>query len=915
MLHRTAFIVAVCFVWASMSSAETPVFREDFSGGQADARWQIHVSTGSNITILDGSAEITADVNSYAHLSRPLGMDNVTVSARIKPSSPAGVTWSTSAFLVWNAGDWCQMGIIPAPGGGRYYAVETRGGVTKENYLNECDPTRWHHVRIQLGRDCVRYLAGDNGQDWRCLRVIERPAEFAGPAASLVAGKGYGRGVAPHANPDLDNDYSDRGQKVVSRIGYVDVQKTPPELSSLTSAERKELQEAGLDPVGKIELRGKADPTFEGVAKYYPPMKLPREAVGVPEHPNDIGVDYLGRIQLSSNITVASSPTVWLEVGDPPAALAAEDAPVTRRLLNGYLPVVILTAKRQDLECEQTVLGWSEGFSPDAELFALVRLRIQAAKGGELPSQAWLVSGPDGKRTGWPLQSTRAGSAQVCLRIPFANPAGASAVTPNEFESILGQTAKFWEATLQRGARFDVPEARVNDAYKAWIAYAQLDVDKINGVYEPHDGIGFYEENYGYSATLHCIALDLYGMHKKAELYLDSILHFQQPDGLYTQNFGLPDQGTLLLALAEHYNLTGDKTWLRRVAKNIVSAGDWIIRKRELAPKTGVTRGLIKFRPYCDYAEPVIGYFADTYCCIGLEKAASALKAIGMEDDAERFRSEAEGYRADILASMDAAAIRKPDRTFLPLEPETHRLLNDNGFTGGEYYGLVACCLLENEFLLADDKRTHWITDLIEQKNGLIAGVSRFGPGGIDHAYAYGYLLTQLKRGDARKVLLGFYGMLAYGMTRDTYSAVECTTVVSGANYWTLPHLYSNTQQLRLLRNMLLWEEGDSLLIGEAIPRAWLADGKKIEVRSAPTRFGDVSFRISSEVKNGRIQVRLSPPTRQIPQRIRIRLRHPTHAPIRAVSLDGRAWQRFKGETIELDGITKPVRLEIVYTK
>lgn len=914
MLRDAACIIAACLLWTSIGSAEMLIFREDFKAGKANPQWQVHCSTGNDITIRDGSADINADVNSYAHVSRPLGVDNVTVSARIKPSSPAGVTWCTSVFLLWDGGNWCQMGMI-APDGGRYYAVETRGGVTTETYLTEYDLTQWHYVRIQLGRDCIRYFASDDGEHWKCLRVIERLVGFDGPPASLVVGKGYGRGAAPYANPGLDNDYSDRGPNVVSVIADIRAAITPSSELLLTSAERKQLREADLDPVGKIELRGKADPTYERVAKYYPPMKYPREAVGVPEHPEDIGVDYLGRLQLSSNITLGSSPLVWLEVGDPAVPFGDEKTPIARKLLNGYMPAIILTTEHDGVKYEQTVLGWSAGFSPDADLFALVRLRACASEGGTLPLQVSLVSGPSNKRVKWPLRSTAADRAEICLRIPFRNPDAVSRLASGDFERILDETADFWEATLKQAARFEVPDPRVNDAYKAWIAYSQLDVDKVNGVYEPHDGIGFYEQNYGYSATLHCIALDQYGLHEKAELYLDSLLHFQQPDGLYTQNFGLPDQGTLLLALAEHYNLTGDERWLRRVAKNIVSAGDWLMRRRGLAPKTGITRGLIKFRPYCDYAEPVIGYFADTYCCIGLEKAASALQAIGMEDDAERFSSEAERYRADILASMDAAAIRKPDRTFLPLEPETHRLLNDNRFTGGEYYGLVACCLLENEFLPADDERAHWITDLIEQKNGLIAGLSRFGQGGIDHAYTYGYLLTQLKRGDPRKVLLGFYGMLAYGMTRETYSGVECTTVVSGANSWTLPHLYSNTQQLRLLRHMLLREEDDCLLIGDAIPRAWLADGKKIEVRSAPTRFGDVSFTISSKVNKGRVEIKLSPPNRVNPRRIRIRLRHPSLAPIRDVLVDGSKWHRFTSETIELEGSKKPIGLEVVYTK
>ena len=870
------------------------------------AEWQTHCSSGNSIVVKDGSIEIAADLNTYAHISRPLNTDNVTVSARIKPSNPAGVTWCTSVFLVWDAGNWCQMGIISAPvGGSCYYAVETRNGSTAETYLDPCDLANWHHVRIQLGKDCIRYYASDDGKTWKTVRVIERPSEFACAPVTLAIGKGYGRGADPYANPDLDNDYSDRGPKVVSEIADISVENTPADQSQLTSEERKKMQEADLDPVGTIELQGKNDTSYEKICKYYPPMKYPKEAVGVPEHPVDIAVDHLGRLQLNYN----QPPVAWIEIGDPPIPFGDEKTPIKRKWCDGYIPVLTLTTQRDGVEYEQTVFGWSEGMSPDKPLYAYMWLQARPlTKDAKIPEHVTLAAG--GKRTQFELDKD---VHTVFLKVPWPGAEEASEIIIGEYGSAALEAVDFWKSYIGRGAHFEVPEQRVNDAYKAWLAYSQLDVDKINGVYEPHDGVGFYEENYGYSCTLHCIALDMYGLHDKAERYLDSIMHFQEPDGLYSQNFGLPDMGTLLLALSEHYNYTGKKAWLKRVSGNMIRAADWIIRKRADAPKEGVLKGMIKFRAYCDYATPVYDYFADTYCCVGMEEAAKALSAIGMTDDAKRIGDEAKAYRADILASMDAAVIEKDGRKYLPLEPETHRLLNDSQYTGGDYYGLVTGCLLENGFLPADDKRAYLFTDLMEQKNGLIAGVCKFQPGGIDHAYTYGYLMTQLKRGDARKVILGFYSMLAYGMTRDTYSGVECTNIVTGANYWTLPHLYSATQQLRLLRNMILREEGDSLRIGDAIPRAWLEDGKKVVANSAPTVFGDVSFTISSSAKSGRITVKISPPTRIPPDRIALTLRHPDRARIKDVFVDGRRYNRFTGETVDLEKVTKPMQVEVVY--
>lgn len=899
MTRRALVVLAVLLASVPLADAGV-LFSDDFSAGKLNAPWQIHYSAGNAIAAADGSIEISADVNTYALISQPVSADNVTVSARIKPSVPAGVTWCTSVFLVWDSGNWCQMGMISVPAGGSaFYAVETIGGSTLETYLAPCDLAEWSRLSIQLGTDCIRYSAGPVGGALKGLRVIERPREFAGAPKTFAAGKGYGRGKDPYGNPWLLNDYSDRGPRVVSRIDDIEIAETPPLLLTLTEAERREKEEAGLDPVGKIELARKGDPTFDRVSKYYPPMRLPKEAVGVPEHPVDVCVDHLGRLQLNYNTPLVARPEIdGIPFGD-------EKAPIARRLLDGGIPAVTLRTEHDGLKLEETVFASSDGFSPDAPLFAYVRLR---ATGSKTPRNLTLVSDSTGKRWDFPLTA-----GEVCVRLPFPCADAPAVIPAGEYESAMRQYADSWRKTIAPGERIEVPEKRVSEAYRAWLAYSLLDVDKVNGFPEPHDGTGFYEEIYGYSAALYCIMLDMYGMHDQSERYLDTLLHFQQPDGLYTQNFGLPDTGGLLLALAEHYSFTADKTWLERVSDNIVRAGEWLIRRRDEAPRTGVTRGLIKFRAYCDYAEPVYDYYADSYCAVGLAKAAEALDAIGMKEKAERFRSEAVRYRADILASMEKAVIEKDGMKMLPLEPETHRLLKDSYYTGGDYYGLVSSSMLENELLPADDKRAFWVTDLLEQKQGLIAGVCKFQAGGIDHAYTYGYLLTQLKRNNARKVLLGFYGMLAYGMTQDTYSGVECTSAVTGNNYWTLPHLYSNTQQLKLLRMMLLREEGDSLMIGDAVPRAWLEDGKVVGMKKAPTRFGEVSFSITSRVKSGRMDVKLTPPARVPADSIRIRLRHPDEAPIRSVTVNGRPHRAFSGETIYLEGVRATVRIEARY--
>lgn len=230
-------------------------------------------------------------------------------------------------------------------------------------------------------------------------------------------------------------------------------------------------------------------------------------------------------------------------------------------------------------------------------------------------------------------------------------------------------------------------------------------------------------------------------------------------------------------------------------------------------------------------------------------------------------------------------------------------------YNGSGYYGLTASPLLGIGLLTPDDKQAKWIVDILEKRGGLIAGVCEFQTG-IDHAYTYGYLLNELKCGEVRKTLLGFWSMMAFGMTRDTYSPVEVTMIETGDNHYTLPHLYSCTDQLRLLRALLLREEKDVLWIGEGIPRAWLELGKHVSVNSAPTEFGELSYKIQAQ-SDGTMKIQISPPSRRTPSEIKLRIRHPRHLQIASVKSTPSLKVSYSGEMIFLRNTTTPIDLQV----
>ena len=670
---------------------------------------------------------------------------------------------------------------------------------------------------------------------------------------------------------------------------------------------------ANTDILGE-EVLASGEPSFEGVAQYFPAMKRPKAIVGVKEHPDFIGVAWDGTLEVGK---------YWLSfrLGDPPSPYGIE-GPVTRQLLGGYLPVVQTNWPFDGLLYEETVLGHSQNMSPDEPLWVYIRLRVRNPRQKELSVRATVYSMP---ASGGPVPSyvTRvpgSGYRDFYFKIPhLVDPQHlVFPIDPAEFDRVLEETKLFWNELLNQHMQIRTPEERVNDAYRAWLMYNFLNVQKTKGNWEIHDGRPFYEEVYGYSAALYCDVLARYGYVKEAEKYLQSMVGAQRPDGQYITVFGVPDNGALLFALARQYELSRDLEWFKKVASEMIRSCEWISRNRATtkAMQGGarpLTYGLLPAGPsYCDHQEPVYSYMSDSYNWLGMHEAALAFREAGMAAEGEKWLREANDYRDDILTSMQTALVDVGGFKALPVEPLTQRLLKQGG---GDYYGLIAPAILETEFFGPNDERSSWITKYMDERGGLLLGLSRFADG-VDHAYTYGYALTQLRRGNVDKFLLTFYSMLAYGMSRGTYSAVEVSYLPYGINELTLPHTYSNTQQLHMLQMMLVKEEGDDLWLAFGTPRAWMEDGKSLSVKGAPTRYGLLTYSLTSHALDREVKAlveSLSVPGERYPRHVNLRIRVPhTLGNLKSVTVNGNEWRSFHNDLISLEGPMLKKQLKIV---
>jgi len=125
----------------------------------------------------------------------------------------------------------------------------------------------------------------------------------------------------------------------------------------------------------------------------------------------------------------------------------------------------------------------------------------------------------------------------------------------------------------------------------------------------------------------------------------------------------------------------------------------------------------------------------------------------------------------------------------------------------------------------------------------------------------------------APALLVSFYGMLAQGLTRNTFVGGEGCTLepvdAGGRFFYCPPNSAASAHALAMLRNMLVqdWDLDDdgkpeTLRLAFATSRRWLEDGKAIRVERAPTPFGPVSRQLESRLAERKVMAKVELPGR-----------------------------------------------------
>ena len=465
-----------------------------------------------------------------------------------------------------------------------------------------------------------------------------------------------------------------------------------------------------------------------------------------------------------------------------------------------------------------------------------------------------------------------------------------------------------WNGLLEGGADIRVPEDAVNNAWRALIIANHTMLRDDQMCYSAHNQ---YEKIYVAEGGDAIRSLLLYGHEAVARRAIPPILSYQRPGLEYHQ------AGFKLQLLTHHFHLTRDADFLRAQRER------WMPEIRRILEHREPESGLFPRERYCgDVATQVYSLNANANAWRGLRDGAATLAGIGERAEAEHLSGIAAEFREKILTAVEKSERRDVDPPFIPLalfgEEEPYDVLTAN--KAGSYWDLMAPYILNSGVFGSD--RSKGMIAYLQQHGGVCMGMIRSRPNmefwvnksNVVNLYGLRYTLELLRNDDVDRALVSFYGKLAQGMTRDTFIDGEASCLVPmdgfGRQFFLPPNSAANAFFLWTLRHLLIqdWDADDdgapdTLRLMAATPRRWLEDEKTIQVRNAPTAFGEVSVAMTSRLSRGEIVAHVSAPAHP-PARTLLRARVPDGWRVTSARAEGKPLDADPSGTVDISGLT-----------
>jgi len=466
-----------------------------------------------------------------------------------------------------------------------------------------------------------------------------------------------------------------------------------------------------------------------------------------------------------------------------------------------------------------------------------------------------------------------------------------------------------WHRLASRAARLQVADEGVRNAYYAMLADIFIMREPVPGDYlAVLPGTELYRGANPVEGALACIVLDQAGLSVDAADGYRLSLDTQNFDGCWSEDHGWMRtfwgaSGFKCWFVMEHYRITRDRGFLAQVFPRMLASARWQERARQR------TRVLVGGNKTLDYGllprgmgdgglKNEGGHYGvflphNIWAVYADRLTLEAAEALGLKAEAAELRGNYGMARTDLINSIRAGAITEGDYQWIP---------GVAGKTEGSRWAALNAAF-PTRLLAADDPL---ITGTIRRME------SKISPGGLPiHlgwmedglwvAIALDNLAeTHLLRGDGDASARYLYAALNHGTPLYSWCEERGPEPGTLRTMGDRQHIWTPVSVARLLRDSLVFEEGDTLCLARGADRSWLARGP-LGGSGLGSHFGPVSYTFAmadADHVNGEI---LLTEGRQ-PGRLQAHLRLPNGRKITAVD-DPQARMLPDGETLEW---TKP---------
>jgi hypothetical protein len=481
-------------------------------------------------------------------------------------------------------------------------------------------------------------------------------------------------------------------------------------------------------------------------------------------------------------------------------------------------------------------------------------------------------------------------------------------------------TETYWKTALAAAVQIETPEPLLNNLIRS------SQVRCLIAARNEGDGMRvapwIAAMSYGpLESESHSVirGMDFMGHADFAQHGLDFFIHRYNTNGFLTTGYTTFGTAWHLWTLGEHYQLTRDTNWLRKISPEIARAVDWIVRQTEKTREADARGepvpefGLMPPGVLADWNAFAYHFTMNGYYYAALRELGAALGDIGYPNS-ERFKRHAADLRANTLRAYAWTQARSPaltlrNGTWIPHYPsQVHSTGKLADFFPGQDAGRSWCYdvelgahqLVPAGVLDPRSREVERMMDHMEDVQFLADGwfdypsetnhADWFDLGGFSKVQPYYTRNCEIYalRDEVKPFIRSYFNTLAAMVNPEVLTMWEHFHH-SGA--WDKTH--ETGYFLHQTRTMLVQERGDELWLAPFITSNWLHNGQRVAVRNAPTRFGNVSYEINSHVLDGFIEATIEPPKRNPAAQIIIRLRHPDAKRIRSVTVNGKRHRAF----------------------